>query len=1172
MATVTEPRSFNHEETQRKVRHPLHLVRRYIRRYIILEGIALTLLCASILFWIGLAFDFGLYKFRIDAANIYGIDWILELNDLDPTGNSSLGIRAVLLGVIVVALLVLGFSKVVTRWFREFNDRSLALVLERRFPKELGDRLITAVELADPKLSKKYGYSQAMVEKTILEAIQTLKGLPVAGVFNWRRLFGLWFLLGLSTVGMLVLTMAAFCGGSLIVAEEPMTPVAFAYKFYDTGVTWTERNVLMMNTYWPRNAYLEIGRFQRSKEDASEMRVAKDDANRPELQVRAYEWVIADRDREAAPHGWRAMTWKDLSDYQLVEPALLARVKIPAEFEHWLIDPEELEPNLVAALFDTATHERSRGELENHFQKPAIAKKIEDREARKELGDWLDWHNWKMDKLTQQLADPKVGAQLRDLDNADSLNALEEIVAKLNELAESPGMTRTLRKLAIPEEIAVSFRGEASSFSDNRRAEAGNKYTVSLKDLKDSNRFRLRVRGDDYYTQPKKIALVAAPAPAKISIDKEEPAYIYHRLRGIDQMALKGERHITKNLALSTTGDSNTIEVPLGSKLVIHMETDRKLRSERSIFIKDNSSLPEGFDHYRGSPPAVDADRGGFTLVMDNLSRKHEFSVEYFDEDNIRGKRRFKVLALIDQEPQLGNLHVHGVLLRKPKFKLPERKDNDAPLRDLTELASSYLITPDAILPFECSVRDEYGLVRSGYDFKYRVEDFDLFSGTAPKKSAPKVEADPVIRRAAPAIALGLPLIAWASLRADIDLQPAVKYTDGYAPAAGFEQVLERMDPRMIFPQEIKKFLTERRAPTPWDFDFKDDRKGNDHGFDLRVHLPNLKAVNLEQTGQAHYLLKISVQATDNNVETGAPYSVTEGNEVLQLRGNTKRNKNGMINFLVVSENQLLSQIALDEESIFEKLEVAKEKVDASLVSLSEQQAKIVGDPNVDMDNILIRMNEIRTALADTSSKVRDAHQAYGNILAEMRINRVRADRKEKIEKNIYDPLNNIIFENPFIPGSGSSPLAEDTFHDVHRQVEADVNAGARPNAALHRKNMAAADQRLAKLSKDINHILDAMSEGIVEAKLIALLVGIEEKQRKATQWFQDEHKRMVLELLEKELGIGKPKDPPKEEKKDEKKDEKKSSLNHLQLRALLVSLDRERRAETPAFLAARAR
>ena len=58
--------------------------------------------------------------------------------------------------------------------------------------------------------------------------------------------------------------------------------------------------------------------------------------------------------------------------------------------------------------------------------------------------------------------------------------------------------------------------------------------------------------------------------------------------------------------------------------------------------------------------------------------------------------------------------------------------------------------------------------------------------------------------------------------------------------------------------------------------------------------------------GQTHYYLQISVQATDNNVETGAVLDPANPN----WRGNTRKNKNGYVNFLVISENELLSQIA----------------------------------------------------------------------------------------------------------------------------------------------------------------------------------------------------------------------------------------------------------------------
>jgi hypothetical protein len=1185
MATVTQMKPFDHKATQQKVRHPLHLMRKYIRRYVFLEGAALILLFAALLFWLGLAFDFGLYCLNIAPLNIFGVDWILELNDVDPTGGvSSVGIRVLLLGTIVLAVLVLGFTKVVARWFREFNDRALALVLERRFPKELGDRLITAVELHDPKMAAKYGYSQAMVEKTILEGVERLKTLPVAGVFNWRRLYRLWFLVGLSTLGVWILVLMISSGSSFAAMQmarsrgeasraeqaaeaiekglappeavpgkdetEWLDPQRFCWKFYDVGAIWTERNVLMQNSYWPRHAYLEIGRFQPSKENPNEMRVARDDV-RPDLQVRAYEWVIADRDRDKAPHGWRALTWRDLADKKLIEPDMLACVKIPADFAYWQVDPEELEPNLVGALFDTSAQERPSGELRKHFQLPSVQRKIQERGAHAELTDWLNWQTWKMDKLFGQvnkLKETRVRIKLREINQGADLAALDEILAKLEELAAAPDMARTLRKLKVPEEIEVSFRGEEKSFAETKPLEAGNKYTISLDQLRDSPKFRLRVRGDDYFTQPKWIALVPAPSPAGISIDKDEPAYIYHRLEGVDQMALRGEKHLTRNMPLSTTGDTNTIEVPLGTRLVIHVKTDRKLRAEKAVFTKDNAILPEGYDHFRGQI-VPDADQGGFALVMDNLTRKHEFAIDFFDEDNIRGRRRFKIISLIDSEPQLGNLAIFGLNLRKPKFKAPE-KGREGEARDLAELMNSYLITPDAIIPFECSVRDDYGLVRVGYQYKYRVEDIDLVAQAAGKKVAP--EGDTVSRRIGLVVSnfqfwpgnpqsylFGPHYLGWTAQRLEQDLRDTQNFVEGETSAEGFEEMLKRKP--AIRAADIKAELTRKRSPGPWEFDFKDDRnERGEVGFDLRVHLRELKAVNVQQFGQTHYSLKIAVQATDNNVETGAPFTIALGQganqKIHHLRGNTKRNKNGYVSFLVVSENELLSQIALEEEQIFEKLEAAKDKVDAGIVNLSQQQAKVVADENVDMENVLNRMNEIRTSLTTARNSIQDSLQAYRNIKQELTINRVKAERKTKIENTILDPLDFIVNSLPIIPGSGSLPNAEEALAAAHAQVESDVNANQRSDPIVHRKNMGEADRALAKLSNDIRLVLDAMSEGIVEAKLIALLAGVEQRQNKITRIIQDIHRMEVERLIKMQLGIETDKEEPKKEEKKEKK------------------------------------
>jgi hypothetical protein len=1074
MATVTPTPRFNHEETQQRVRHPLQVVRKYIRRYIILEGVALTLLCAALLFWLGLAFDFGLYKFDIDLLGVHGIDWIQELNDVDPAGGSSFWIRVILLSATVVGLVVLGVSKVVMRWLREFNDQAIALVLERRFHKQLGDRLITAVELADPKLSKRYGYSQAMVEKTILDAVETLKDLPVASVFNWGRLVSLWLYVVAATAGMLLFTMAVFCIGSFF-TDYPLTPYSFAWKFGDVAAIWTERNILMDNTYWPRRAYLVIEGFEPSANNPNEMRVARDDA-RPDLQARALQWVLADR---LAPNGWRALYWRDLPG--LLDAGLVGDVAFPKEL------------------------------------------------AQMRLGT--------LDDIAVQMQDESVRIALRgDLRPNNCHDQLETIFALLVALAEEPAMSRTLRKLDIPSSVEFSFRGEDRVINNPVTMEKGNVYTFKLDELKsESTHFRFRVRGEDYYTPPKMIELVAAPRPKDILLDKEEPAYIYYRLFGVDQSGLKDLKHTSKDVPLSTTGDTNTIEVPLGSNLTIKVKTDRKLRAGKAVEVKNPPALDPGYDNYRGSAPAIDADRGGFSLVLNDLTRKHDFTVEFFDEDNIRGKRRFKVLSVIDMEPQLGNLNVFSVNLRKPKFKAqaqvqPEKeKAKDAPprdLRDQAELAGAFLITPDALIPLECPVRDDYGLVKVGYQYKVRKADFEMIAQGA--KKLPNLEVDQATRRYRVATILsnfqfwpGNPLtwhfapphIGMTTEMLQQDIRQAQGYKEAYVKAEEFDRLLERKAEKMIHLAELPK---KKGSAAPWEFDFKDD-----DGFDVQKLLPYLKSVNVQDFGQTHYYLQISVQATDNNVETGAVLDPAHPN----WRGNTRKNKNGYVNFLVISENELLSQIALEEEQLFEKLEAAREKIDAGITSLVEQQSKIRTE-GVDMDNVLNRMNEIRTALSTAGNGIRDTHQAYDNIYRELVVNRVKADRVAKIQNTIITRLADILVLNPREPHTGSYPKAEDAFAAAHAQVERDVNDKRPPDAQLHGPLLADANNKLNKLSFDLNLVLTAMSQGIEESKLIAMLATMERIQNDRSRWYEQRRLEEIDRALRELIG---------EEKQDQK-------------------------------------
>ena len=86
MATVAPPprRAFNREETQRKVRHPLQTVRKYIRGYVVLEGVAIALLFFAAWYWVGLFFDYGVFR-------LFAFDWLQELREAAPgTGDSSM--------------------------------------------------------------------------------------------------------------------------------------------------------------------------------------------------------------------------------------------------------------------------------------------------------------------------------------------------------------------------------------------------------------------------------------------------------------------------------------------------------------------------------------------------------------------------------------------------------------------------------------------------------------------------------------------------------------------------------------------------------------------------------------------------------------------------------------------------------------------------------------------------------------------------------------------------------------------------------------------------------------------------------------------------------------------------------------------------------------------------
>ncbi|MFO0846865.1 MAG: hypothetical protein U0797_31615, partial [Gemmataceae bacterium] len=294
MAIAPSPRNLDADRS--RIRSPLARLRKYIHGYVSLEGAAFAALFVALWFWIGLLLDYGFFKLTL-------IDWVQTL---------PWGFRAGVLGVVLSALAALVVTKIVFRLFREFSDAAMALVLERKFPQQLGDRLITAVEMSDPRQAEQLGYSAALVKETIHEAADRVDSVPVGQVFDWRRLVRQGGLVALLTLGLGAFVGAGFCAARQLKNED--NPAEGFADFAEVAGIWAERNVLLRNTIWPRRAYLEILPWERARvaddgsSDPYELRIPQGSVP-PALRVRAWKYVVADGD---AAEGWRLLTWADL--------------------------------------------------------------------------------------------------------------------------------------------------------------------------------------------------------------------------------------------------------------------------------------------------------------------------------------------------------------------------------------------------------------------------------------------------------------------------------------------------------------------------------------------------------------------------------------------------------------------------------------------------------------------------------------------------------------------------------------------------------------------------------------------------------------------------------------------------------------------------------------------
>jgi hypothetical protein len=189
-------------------------LRRRIRVYIWAEGMALALIWLGLMFWFGLALDY--------------------LPVLMGASEMPIVPRALLLAANGIALAYILYRWIGRRIFVPLGDRSLALVLERRFDN-FNDSLVTAVEMAGlPEHAS--AFNRELLARTAQEARAGAETVQYRQVFNKRSL-------------------AEKIGAAVLICGSMLTFMATNTQAFDQAV---QRLYLLSNEPWPRSAKIEV--------------------------------------------------------------------------------------------------------------------------------------------------------------------------------------------------------------------------------------------------------------------------------------------------------------------------------------------------------------------------------------------------------------------------------------------------------------------------------------------------------------------------------------------------------------------------------------------------------------------------------------------------------------------------------------------------------------------------------------------------------------------------------------------------------------------------------------------------------------------------------------------------------------------------------------------------
>lgn len=197
------------------LRELLSSLRRRIRLYVLLEGLALLVVWLAVTFWIGLAVDY-----------------------LPVTFGASEMPRAARVVCLIAIYGVSGYifyRWVLVRLLARMSDTSMAILIERRYP-QFRESLLTAVERpVDEELSE-VAFREGMIRQAVTQAVENSRQVKLNDIFNpWP------------------LTRNVVLAVVLLISIG-----VFAATSFDSFKIWGRRLYLLSDEAWPRLAVIDV--------------------------------------------------------------------------------------------------------------------------------------------------------------------------------------------------------------------------------------------------------------------------------------------------------------------------------------------------------------------------------------------------------------------------------------------------------------------------------------------------------------------------------------------------------------------------------------------------------------------------------------------------------------------------------------------------------------------------------------------------------------------------------------------------------------------------------------------------------------------------------------------------------------------------------------------------